>query len=351
MLAALFRHTLASGNDLQVYWKMSRFVLEGLPVYDPLRDGGSIFKYPPWVAAMFLPFGFFSYQVFSWMWAILQTIAFVWLLRFLIRITKSKGVTLSVFLGFWGLWAVHAFEGQINLLLLVLMLQVGEKMPWRTMALLVLSSKITTLLPLVGLRWPTRVRPAFLWAGGLAALLTLGVSLLSHESVIQLTQSYFHAVFSGDTLLGRDKIYSRDNQGIYAFIQRLFISKGNSPLPEAPLMLAVLVLGSASWWHLSRQVNDRDRYWGWIALVPVLHGLAWFHMFVFAFPLAVAVVADAFRTKRWSQRAWAIASVGLVGAVTAKTFGPLGGGLEFFSVKSVGTLSLLAQLRNQKSLR
>ncbi len=57
---SLIRSAHSQGIDFEVFWKAARYLIEGKSLYSVERDGGMVFKYPPWVATFFIPFGFLS---------------------------------------------------------------------------------------------------------------------------------------------------------------------------------------------------------------------------------------------------------------------------------------------------
>jgi hypothetical protein len=92
-----------------------------------------------------------------------------------------------------------------------------------------------------------------------------------------------------------------------------------------------------------------------LALVPAIHPLPWWHLFVFTYPVAVLAIDRSFRSTRKDERkklaARALACIGifLIGAATQRFMGVFGmeltgNFLERTAGKSIGVLCCMGSL-------
>jgi hypothetical protein len=105
--------------------------------------------------------------------------------------------------------------------------------------------------------------------------------------------------------------------------------------------ICALILGLMAlpiYFGLSRPLDRASRLALAIGFAPSLHPLAWFHLFVLAFPLAVLSL-----DRSWGHKGWfTLSAVGFacLALATRKTLGSFGEELELLSVKSWGVLLL-----------
>src|SRR4051812_6210861 len=60
---ALTRDTLWNGHDFEVFWRTGHLLRQSESIYDVARLGGMVFKYPPWISPLFVPW---SYLPLEW---------------------------------------------------------------------------------------------------------------------------------------------------------------------------------------------------------------------------------------------------------------------------------------------
>lgn len=342
---ALYRDTYFQGQDFVVFWNAAKAVLSGQSAYDLGRDGGMVFKYPPWILPAFFPAALMPLTWAKGAWGILQLLSLGYAVRWLVRSGCTWGSTILGLLVFWGVWAVHAMDGQITLLVLALSLwawDIQGRGKWldrvaSVVLVWALSTKIFSAFSLLGARghWGRSARMAWI------ALVLGGLSLplmwtSSQKNPVALLQDWKTAAQSGNHVFGGEKVRARENQGFPAMVLRM--SRVPAVESRADIVLAgsfALVLALV-WGVVSRSLSASKRWAGWLALGVVIHPLAWIHSFVMAFPLAVFGI---------QRRNW-IGWLGLlcIAVVSRRTLGDaLGSSLEAISIRSWGVvLSALA---------
>ncbi len=338
---ALVRHTRFQGQDFEVFYRSANAVLSGESAYDRVRDGAMVFKYPPWILPAFFPFAFLPLEAAKWAWGAVQVVSLVWVLVWLDRRGVSARVLAVCTAAFWGIWAVHALDGQISLPLLAIALAAADQdRPIRSSFLgWALSAKVFGILAWVGSRArPRGVKP---WALVVLTWLLASLPVLvvgAESSPWELLVKWRDAAQSGAGSLGFEKVFGRENQGFPALIMRAFDLRDSVPWIEllSPLILAF----TFGWWwnRKSRGLGLATHFAGWLALVCVFHPLAWFHQFVFAFPAAVLALDRASAAGRKGATALAFIAILLIGVVTRRTLGEMGERLELAAIKSWGVL-------------
>ncbi len=342
---ALIRDTRYQGQDFEVFWRAGRYLIQGQPLYSLARDGAMIFKYPPWIATLFIPFSFLSVETAKWIWGVIEVLSLLGAVRWVLAHSQKPLGVVAVVFSFWGIWAVHALDGQITLVILFLALWAEEKHRFTADAAahLALSTKVFPWFAMPGLG-KRAFRPktlilvvTFVFLFSLPAL----VSTPGH-SVFELLKSWKEAALSGAGAFGEAKIFGRENQGLPALTGRLFPetrawnSAGLFLIWAAPLF--------SLWAFISRKWDSAPRFAGWLALAACTHPLAWFHSFVLCFPAAALSVDGSVRSRKIIPTALSVIGVIATGGVTAKLLGGIGESLEFYSVKSLGSLLCLAVL-------
>ena len=351
---ALVRDTAAQGQDFVVFWRAARQVLHGQPAYDLVRDGAMIYKYPPWVLPVVFPFALLPLELAKVAWGFLQILslaaAIIWLVTNGVRST----VVFFVAIVYWGIWAVHALDGQIMLLFLALLLWFGTKKTWLSALLTIwaATAKIFTAVALVGAGSWRLKRGRFILV--FSALLLLSAPVWFAESdrnPASVVASWVKAAGSGGVLFAGQKVRGRDNQGFPALVLRTFdVPAENTRADFMAFFFIVATLGFF-WWKYSRSLREGERWAGWLALACVAHPLAWFHQFVLTFPLAALSVEKALNSRKRSLVLLSLFGVVFIGAVTRKTFGlKLGQPIELLSIKSIGTvICALALIKAHRS--
>ena len=354
--AALLRDTAYQGQDFEVCWKTAHHLLSGEPVYDLIRDGAMSFKYPPWIVPAFLPLGLLPLVVAKWIWGGIELLSLGYVIKWLLARDYTPWVVAATTLCFWGIWAVHFMDGQITLPVLALGLW-----SFQSRSLLVaawtLSAKVFSefsLFGFPGLRKSLNLKKAVLTVGVLLALSVPTVFVAPGHSVTSMIRSWSQTASSGGLLFDGEKVRGRDNQGMPALILRAIgIKAVNTKADLFFSLLCALVLGA--YWHFrSRNLSEDDRSIGWFALTAVIHPLAWFHFFVFAFPLAVVCLDGVIKTKDRRMVITGIIALAMVCLMTRKTLGYAGERLEFYSIKTWGVLlflDLIVMLRRSEKFK
>ncbi len=352
----LVRNTAFNGQDFEVFWRAAAHAWAGQPPYSLVRDGGMVFKYPPWTLPFFYPWAWLPLQTAKWVFGVFEVASLfsvlLWLRR---RLGASQRVVALAALAFWGLWMVHTLDGQVVLPMLACALwlwkpAVMEENPWRAAGLcLGLSTKIFSLLPL----FPDVFRWKALRSWVLAALAAAALSwpVMQAQQVsgpLGLLQAWKEAAASGATHLDSGQTRGRANAGLVGWVLREAEVPAQATGTEVTLAL-VLSLGLGGLWAWrSRQLAEVTRWVGWLALVPVVHPLPWWHLFIFAFPAAVL----AMERSRQRGTAWTLATAFawfLLCAGTEKLLGPAGIFLELHASKSWGALLCLGILERVES--
>jgi hypothetical protein len=309
------------------------------------------FKYPPWIATLTLPFGLFPFENAKIIWALIQFVSLIGIARILIAYGLSYlGVFFAIFWSY-GLLVVHFMDSQVTLPMLFVVLWAFRRGA-PDVALVALTTKIFSLfggLGLVPIRWKK-------FGTALVTLAILSVPVIWVHSykngsflgpIEGLRDSFSgwieNARSAGDLFEG-EKIRGRDNQGLPALVLRLLrVPASDTRADNWAFVLLALGLGFY-WWRRSLKMQPFGRWLGWLALIPVVHPLAWFHSFVFAIPLMAWVTHYLWtgeeRPSRILVYRWLMGIFG-VAVITRKTFGVVGEGIELLSIKSWGVLILM----------
>ncbi len=350
---ALVRDTVYQGQDFLVFWRAGRALLDGQAVYSIARDGAMVYKYPPWTVPFFVPFALLPEVAARWCFGVFNLVCLFAIFRWLKKSGLARSsIVLCAFL-FWGIWAVHALDGQIGLFMLALGLHLfaARERPWAQGLLVwVLSFKLFPLF-LVPLFFRPRAWFSVASSGALVCLvLSFPIFLRSPTgtTVRETVTHWLDAARSGGTQFGDEKIRGRDNQGLPALAMRALKIPASDT--RADLIAALVIFMVVGLWFLwiSKNWDDDERYLAAWALLPALHPLAWFHLFVWAFPFAVLRVS---RSETGRSLALALIAVSAVALFTQRTLFGLGQALELLSIKSLGVaaLILLAGPRVRKS--
>ncbi len=375
---AMLRDTYYQGQDFEVYWRAGRAAFEKKSIYSGMGGNGMYFKYPPWILPAFIPFALVPLKLAKIFFGILEVFSLLSILVFLSRLRYKLRSLVIVTLLFWGIWAVHALDGQIVLPLVALViwlkptLEHTRKHFWSEIFIFwALSAKVFSLFAFFGALHNNRIllststslvtRPKGhklrLFASIFIAMQVLSAPALislPYKYPLDLYKDWIQAASSGDQAFGFEKISGRENQGLPALVLRRFFSENTANSYTAPaISLALMFIFGLLWLSLAcshkptppatspGEVNDVEKWFGWLALVPVVHPLAWNHLFIFSFPLAVTVVDRSLKLKNLSTTLLALLGVICIAAVSRNTFGNLGEELELLSIRSWGVLICL----------
>ena len=353
---ALIRDTAYQGQDFSVFWRAARNLLEGRSLYELGRDGAMVFKYPPWIAPLFIPLALLPLLVAKWVWGVIQLLMLAYCVRWTRFRAQESAWVWTGLVGFWGIWAVHAMDGQISLLVLAGTLWAKERDTWvsRLIALLLLSTKIFTLFALFGWMIPDwrRLGRDAIWKWGgtaaLGALVFVGLSLPANrfQSVgrggYALLTSWSDAAGSGGTQFEDQKVRGRDNQGFPALLLRMTHVRANEAEWDLKCFLILATAALAVLFGLAKYFASDQIFAIGLGLTAVVHPLAWFHLFVFAYPLVVLALDGVAASRRTRALGVAISGAAAVSLLTRGTLGGVGVTLELLSIKSWGVVVLIS---------
>ncbi|MBC7384736.1 MAG: DUF2029 domain-containing protein [Cryobacterium sp.] len=354
--AVLMGRTLSRGDDFLVFYRVAQRFWDGVRPYDSVTYGNMVFKYPPWILPLFLPFGFMDPLTAKLIWGFVEAGS---LFAIVIRIHRGIGRLPAVrpaiqaffLLTFFALFGSHGMTGQITLLVLALALWID---PVRSsfakffILAFAFSAKLTTLLPLLHSVKRKKIILNVLGVGALFIALSLPIYFHSYRGHYRaLRTEWSAALFSGTSDVDRVRIgfTTREVQGLPSFLLRetgLDEKKPRDVLFAISVSTAFIV---GFWIFLSRRLKPEVQWIGWLAVLPAVQPLAWFHVFLFTYPMLVFGAEEAMKNLRWRRVIGYGFCALLIGAVTAKTMGAAGSRLEFLSVKLWGSLAAICIFR------
>lgn len=349
----LIARTVERGDDFQVFYRVAQRFWDGVRPYDQVTYGNMVFKYPPWILPFFLPFGFLDLATAKTIWGVVEAGSLV---AIVVRLHRGFGdfpgvrpAVQSLFLvASFALFGSHGLTGQITLVALALAVSADPvRASFRRFFFLsvALSAKITSFFPML---YAVRRKKFFATIAGVFALflvLSLPIYFKSYERHYgHLRDEWAAAMFSGteDVNSVRIGFTTREVQGMPSFLLRKGGLDERQPVHVLFATFLSLVTIGGAWAWVSRKLPPTAQWIGWLALLPAVQPLAWFHVFLFVYPLLALGAELALRENRVETRRWRFAGFVvcalLIGAVTAKTMGALGNELELASVKLWGTL-------------
>lgn len=345
--------TTSRGDDFLVFYRVAQRFWDGVPPYDQVTFGNMVFKYPPWILPFFLPFGFADAMTARTLWGLVEASSLV---AIVVRLHRGfdgfpgvrPGVQAGFLLTLFALFGSHGLTGQITLLMLALAIWADPaRASFRRFFFLVtaLTAKLTSAFPLAYALRRKNLATSLLGVAALFVVLSLPVYFKSYDRHYgQMRSEWAAAMFSGTQDINSVRIgfTTREVQGLPSFLLRKIGLDEKQPVHVLfATFLSVVLIGGA-WAWTSRRLPPRAQWVGWLALMPTVQPLAWFHVFLFVYPLLALGADFALRENRRETRRWRFAGFAfcalLIGAVTAKTLGPLGEQLELCSVKLWGTL-------------
>lgn len=362
---AFFRDTLAQGQDFLVFYRATRAWLEGMPIYDLTRDGGMIFKYPPWIVPFFFPYSLLNESAAKAAWSITQIISLFYVFYWCKKTLSVRVETLfNAFFLYWGIWVAHFLDGQVTLVFMACTMacfSFSRKSPlYSSFAGILLSTKVYSFLGLIpffyerDLSQPQKTKDALISLIALCvfALMLMGIVLFQYENpqnffekVLILLEQWVHAAASGVNYLGEDKVLGRANQSLTALALRAFwwgFPQNISEMQRAFGFSIDLLFGAVGFLMASiflvsvRDKISRELFFSIaLALVPVIHPLPWIHGFTLAFPLFV------FGFEKTQLRRSVYLAIFLLCIASRNTLGQAGEWLELLSVKGFGVLLLI----------
>jgi hypothetical protein len=337
LLALLMANTIQAGADFDVYWSSARAFLRGNSPYQPLLGReGLVFKYPPWILPLFIPFSLPSLLPAKIIWAFGEGGALFYFTYWAKKNRIQLWQALAVLLSFWSVLYSHFQMGQFSLFVLFICLygiSKKERFPWVAWAL---SSKIFSVISLLCkvkwvLDWKFWMRLSFI------VFVSIGtVSIFYQAPSFGIFREWIVSAGSGGHAL-EGSTRGWGNQGFPALLLRAFSISAENWKADLGAFLFFAVLLSLLWARHSKKLTDSEKWAGWLALGVVCHPLAWFHSFVLALPLGALSLKKSVETK--SQVRIFINALGLaaIGLMTHRSlpyeFGLV---LELASIKSWG---------------
>jgi hypothetical protein len=349
----LIGRTISRGDDFLVFYRVALRFWDGVRPYDQITYGNMVFKYPPWILPLFLPFGFLDLLTAKVIWGTVQAGSLV---AVVLRLHRGMGklppvrpeIQVVGLLSLFALFGSHGMTGQITLPVLALALWI-DPVRDRFLKFFVLtwalSAKVTSLFPLAH-AWRRR-RLAFALAGCFALFLALSLPIYvksydKHSKAMRI--EWIQAMFSGTEDLNSVRIgfTTREVQGLPSLLLRKGGLDEKDPVHVlGAIAFSALFLGGL-WLWLSRNLSYHAQWLGWLALLPAVQPLAWFHVFLFAYPALVFAAELAAQRGDVRRLGGLFFCALLMGAMTAKTLGVVGAELEFWSVKLWGTVGVLS---------
>lgn len=356
---AILRDTYYNGWDFEVFWNAARAILHGESPYTFGIENGWSYKYPPWAAWVFLPFGLIDLGTAKILWGISQILCVAWTYVWLLRVGIRRSIVRGTLCAFWFVIHYHALSGQVTLLTLALgtLAHDGlmrEARPGGVRYLRVFaiawafSIKVFSAVTLLGL-WDRKAsKKAVSFAVGLLALSMAPQFLMTHQSPAQSFKQWRSAASTSAT--SEDTVVRLwNNQGIPGALGRIFGVDAKAIGFDLAAALLVMVVLSVLWGRATQNRSFELRWSGWLAIGVVAHPLVWFQSFVLIWPLACFALQAARDSEHGKNdrlvglALFGIACTTLITKSGAAWFGleEFVLGLEMLSIKSIGTLILL----------
>lgn len=347
-IIALIRDTASQGTDFYVFWRAAVSMLTGEPVYSTLRDGPMVIKYPPWTVSFFIPIGFLPFEAAKWVWGIIEVLCIAYTAKWVSDKGCVKTVWIPVLISFWGIWAVHALDGQCNVVVLAIALFAFnriERPVYFGLLVWILSMKVFLLFALLGVPWKKATRnvvwksflPKFIF---ICILLTLP-ALWAHSrwDVFHLIKEWMSAASSGGVLFDSELIRARQNQGLPAAVLRVLEIPAKEKMWDFAVYFVLAGIFGGLFYKYAKKLGETEKWVTALALSAAIHPLAWFHMYVYVFPLACFATYSAFCIDRsFKMKLAAIVSILLMVILTKKTVFGFGDFLEIYSGKALGVV-------------
>lgn len=338
------------GGDLNVFWRAGRNFLEHNAIYSVERDSAWPFKYPPWILPFFVPFGFLRWEITKFLWSLINLILCLRIFVFLHSLLQFKYPWFIIGLSFAlcsSPFISHFLLGQVSIPILYFFLFFVNKSQfyrfcWRDLFLTAVSTtKVFTVLPLLlRIRSPKQFIIFTLYGISLLSL-SFCFGILFYEDPHFLLK-WIQISYSGAENFGLGYVFGRYNHGLPAMFIRNLNYRFLVPGFDMVLSLLLIPVVLLFWKKMVAGKETKIQWIGLIAIIPVIHPLAWWHHFVFAYPLACIVLDRAIKygKSQWIILClWALLMIGVLSTFTlGKTVGSI---FEIISAKSWGILLLL----------
>lgn len=361
LLVRLFLYSIPAASDFEVYWHAIHAWIEGKSPYGHYSNEyvGLVFKYPPWILPLFLPFAKFDLSTSKWIWTIAQVVSIFYCMRWLIIQNTCRRVVILVTFLFWYIWFAHTFFGQFTIFMLVCGLwaynpnlgqnwQLREFKPTRlAFFVFLLTSKVFSLVSLLGclrelLRVSTLRIGAFIFIFAHLILLVTFPQIsirTSPQVILTLYSEWISAASAGGAELGATIVRGQQNHGFTAAILRALSVDSTKVHYDILWSFLLACLFSGLWGYFARKL-PRDHQWaGWLSIGVIAHPLAWHHSFVMAYPLCVFALNEALNVRRKTLIFGATFGIICIGILVPQVIGvDLVRPLELIANKSWGVI-------------
>ena len=351
---SLVRSTVGQGTDFLVFWKTGRALLDGVPFYDLAREGGMVFKYPPWLAPFFALFSFTSFEKAKWVWGTFS-VACLFGVFFLMetRLKVARKAWAPVALLFWGLWAVHALDGQVSVPLLFLGLWlVTSNTKFDFLVDVFYPAKIFTVFPTFTLRERFFNLRTLLISAILVITLSILVCLRSFGGNPQkMFLAWMQAASSGAEYLNAGQTRGPKNQSLTAYVCRIFNVAPQDTRTEVAMALSFFFIAAMAIQRWMKRSPAIEKWMVALALTPVFHPLPWEHLYVWCFPLAAYALNDRLKEKEAIAGIEYFTSLFLLTMSNSHTIPVVGRALESQVGRAWGALFLSISFINNRCRR
>ncbi|MBI4926062.1 MAG: hypothetical protein HY843_09075 [Bdellovibrio sp.] len=341
-----FQIAIYHGHDFEVYWKAMHAWISGVSPYHYTPEMvGFVFKYPPWLLPLFLPFSLASLYTARVFWATIQFFSIAYAFFWLIREGVAKRTAILVLLLYWWIWIGHAYSGQITVFCLMVGLwsarNVKSSVRFST-ALVIFSSKIFSLFTFLG-RWKEILQLRFIL--GVLGFIVLANAIVfwvdqkwgANAGIFDIYINWIKAASSGNAELGSEVVRGQMNHGFVAGILRWIPVSFTNIYYDIGVSLVLMTFFGTLWMRASRRLSGAESFAGWLAFGVVVLPLAWSHSFVLTFPLSALALDRAIRTKKKKLIFTALMGIIFIGILVSQIFGnTLVRPIELVNIKSWG---------------
>ncbi len=308
-----------------------------------------VIKYPPWSLCTFLPFALIPFPFSRDLWSLISIFCIFYTLRWVIRAGAEKNNTFFAALFFWWIWAAHLSAGQVYLPILVACLSAYEgekKSPIKnTIMMWAVSSKIFLSTTLFGM-WKQLFEKKTLFYTAIVFIISHLILLPKlSQGISGLYVDWIQAATSSATGLGVQVYRGQMNHGFTAGILRYTSWNPQNSAYDIIIWLFLSIFLGLAWNYFSKNLNEKEKWTGWIALGCIVHPLAWHHSFVLAYPLCALTYDAAIKSKKIALISTSIVGISMIALLIPQTIGlkwvtPL----ELFAMKSWGVCIVAATL-------
>ncbi|NDG85145.1 MAG: DUF2029 domain-containing protein [Proteobacteria bacterium] len=284
---------LAKDWDFTVFYRAAENLFKSEPVYALIRDQGSSFKYPPWIAPFFVPLLLFGERAANGVWRGFLVLCAAYSVLWCARAVRDRMSAMVTVVLFYGIFHLNILSGQVQLPLLALSLAAWNRLEHSpdsgiTALFLAFSAKVFNVFSFFGV--PRRFFTAR--ALGLAAFLCFALSLPVLAGFQWNPLAAFHAFL--ETSTSRTANLSGGRDGFASFF--LLLTGANGASAEWAAFAGSLLCVGAYLFRLKRRIRDSREFFAVaLAFGAAVHPLAFSYSFVWAFPLNVFAV-DRFRS-------------------------------------------------------